>query len=24
MFTFEWLYHSAMWVIRKVPIWNIE
>lgn len=24
MFTFEWLYHSAMWIIRKVPIWNIE
>lgn len=24
MFTFEWIYHTAMWIIRKVPFINIK
>lgn len=24
MYTFEWVYHSVMWVIRKIPMVNIK
>lgn len=24
MFTFDWIYHTAMWIIRKIPMINIH
>jgi hypothetical protein len=24
MFSFEWIYHSVMWIIRKIPVVNIK
>jgi hypothetical protein len=24
MFTFEWIYHSVMWILRKIPMVNIK
>jgi hypothetical protein len=24
MFTFEWIYHTTMWVVRKIPMINMK
>lgn len=24
MFSFDWVYHTAMWIIRKIPVINIK
>jgi len=24
IFTFEWIYHTVMWIVRKIPVINIK
>lgn len=24
MFTFEWIYHTVMWIVRKIPMINVK